>query len=214
MLLLALSVYLCGFGRFTVFDCFIFQAQADCWFAVLCKFYFVCFKSTLHFYFMFFKCDYLFTENTSWSHDAKFVIGERDQGVIIYWVDAVIWLRLNWGCNNLVGYWFAWQHFWHLYNGVKHGALIAQAHFTYSISSPLMGTMWVLRMQDVAWILRSIIMQIISFDILIKWQPGCVFHGIFHSDHWLAYVAACGLLFLCASSQQALSKTTVTWMIT
>lgn len=56
----------------------------------------------------------------------------------------ILWTKLWW--NDLVGYWFAWRHFWHLYNGVKHGALIAQAHFTYSISSPLMGTVWVLRM--------------------------------------------------------------------
>lgn len=64
-----------------------------------------------------------------------------------------------------------------------------------------------------AGILKSVIMQILSFDTnpVLNRMFILLYFSVWP---WLAPVAACGLLFHSASSWKALSKTTVTWMIT
>lgn len=60
---------------------------------------------------------------------------------------------------------------------------------------------------------KSISVQSLSSDKQSE-QDVVLFYRVFRVKPGLASVAACGLLFLSASSQQALSKTTVIWIMT
>lgn len=70
---------------------------------------------------------------------------------------------------------------WHLHCGVKHRPLIAQVDSTYSICSPLVYSVGV-KDAPLARLPKSIIMQRLFFDILIQWEPGCLFYHIFQSQ--------------------------------
>lgn len=96
---------------------------------------------------------------------------------------------------------------WHFYNGVKPRPLIAQVQSTYSISPQSRVESWLLRKPHWFGFPKA---------SLCKYNLGCFIVWLillYTVRPWLAFLAACGQLFLSASSQQALSKTTVTWMM-
>lgn len=102
---------------------------------------------------------------------------------------------------------------WHLQYGVKHRPLNAQVDSTYYICSPFMCTVWVSMMHHWLGFPKASLCKVTlwhSNPVLIRMF---ILSYFFRARPLLACVAACGLLFLSASSQQALRKTTVTWMM-
>lgn len=138
----------------------------------------------------------LFIADVSWSLLVNFVIEKGDQRESIYWEIV----------ENL-GPCEYWQHFG-ISMMVSNTGHYLPKHSQHTAIAPHSYAVWMSRVGDEdAPLVRlpiSTIMQILSR----------MFISSYTARPWLACVAACGLLFLSASSQQALSKTTVTWMMT